>query len=114
MQIVNLTDIRDTVESAISLFLSTEQPRVRDIMQRAIILELRRNKISRLWCSGFKVYLREGRLGFDTANISLDEKCPQCGTSYLDSKLLYLYHADTDQEEHIYGCKCGCVYKIMW
>jgi len=113
-EIIRLDDIRSTVESAMSLFLATGQERVRDIMRRAIILELRRNKVSRLWTRNFKVYLvGENSIGFDTMNLRLDGNC-QCGTGYKDCKLLYVYHADREQEEHVYGCKCGHVFKIYW
>ena len=112
--LISLTEIRNTIESAMSVYLSSEQPRVRDIMQKAILIELRRNHISRLWCENFKVYTKEDGLGFDTANVSVDSHCPSCGESYKEARLLYMYGADSDDESHVMGCKCGFVYKILW
>ncbi len=112
--VISLTDIRNNVESAVSVFLATQQERVRDIMRRTVMLELRRNKISRLWCKDFKVYLTKDGVGFDTMNLSLDGDCPKCGEGQDSTKLLTVYYPDTSREEHVRGCRCGCIYKILW
>lgn len=111
--LINLDEIRSNVETAMSVFLTSGNEKVRDIMRGTIQTELRRNKISKLRCSNFKVFLTKSGLGFDTTNISIDEEC-RCGKSYRDSKLLYVNHADRDNESHVYGCRCGYIYKIMF
>ncbi len=111
--VINLDEIRINVETAISVFLATQQPKVRDIMIKAIMTELKRNNITRLWLGNVKVYLTKDGLGWDTTNLSPDERC-QCGESYRHCALLYVHHANTDDEEHIYGCKCGHIYKVYW
>lgn len=110
----NLDEIRSNVETAIGIYLQSEQKQVRDIMLKAITMELKRHNITRLWCKGFKVYITKTGLGFDTTDLSLDTKCTLCGDSYKSAKTLYIYRADAEDEEHVYGCRCGHVYKINW
>ncbi len=109
-------DIERTIDTAVSVYLQTSNERVRDVMRNTVITELRRNNLTRLWLRSrnYKVYLKDDGLGFDTDNVCITDHCGDCGRSYLDAKLLYVYHADTVQEEHVYGCMCGSVYKILW
>jgi hypothetical protein len=107
------SDLIYTIETAVSILLTTEQEAVRGIMRDAIRAELKHHDLTRLWCPKFKVYLTKDGIGFDTINVSRDTKC-KCGVGYKDARLLYIYHADTEQESHIYGCRCGEIFKVMW
>jgi len=111
--VINMEEIRSTIETALSVFLTTQQANVRDLMIRTIRAEMKRNNVTRLWLDKTKVYLTKEGVGFDSTDISLDGSC-KCGESRHDCKLLYTFHADTDNESHIFGCKNGHVFKIMW
>jgi|GEM_PF-6112136 len=101
---------KEVIETAMAVFLQTGTPAVRDLMIRTIMTEMVRTGVSRVRCENFRVWARRGGLAFDTTNLSRDGWC-KCGTYYSACTLLYA-HQGIDFDEHIYGCKCGYIFKV--
>lgn len=102
---------KEVIESAMDVFLRTGNATARNYMLAAIKKELVLNGLRKMACNGFKVWLRNGALAFDTNNVSHNDKC-KCGASFMDCVVLYC-HQGVLVDEQIYCCTgCQSIFKI--
>lgn len=64
-----------------------------------------------------QIWLKSGTLIFDICNedaISVDHDCPFCGEDYREEATILFIHPGLRHERHVYACKCGRFYSILW
>lgn len=101
----------EIIKQMVSAYLSAKYPISRDSLLSSIRQAMKIYHLIWLDCDGFSVEMKKEGIKWHSSLISMDGCCPRCGTR--EYQILYIYHADTDNEKHVCGCKQGHVFKVL-